>query len=168
MARLKVFSATIGFFDTVVATPSRRAALEAWGARQDLFGEGLAAATDDPAAKAAALAHPGTVLRRAAGSKSAFERPPKGTRPKSAGKPSARSARPPPAPDRRPLDRARAALDDIEARYRRDHDALERDLAALGERLKALERSHVSARRAAVRRRDQALRAFEGAGGTAP
>ena len=73
MARLKVFSATIGFFDTVVATPSRRAALEAWGARQDLFGEGLAAATDDPAAKAAALAHPGTVLRRAAGSKSAFE-----------------------------------------------------------------------------------------------
>ena len=171
MARLKVFAATIGFFDTVVAAPSRKAALEAWGARQDLFGEGLASVTDDPAAETAALAHPGVVLRRAPGSKGGFEQapalpdPPEGSRPKSAAKPAARPARSTPAPDRRPLDRAQAALEKIEARYSRDHDALEREMAALGERLKALEQSHVSARHAAVRRRDQALRAFRRAGG---
>lgn len=43
MPRLKVFRAQMGFFDSVIAAPSQKAALEAWGARQDLFHEGFAA-----------------------------------------------------------------------------------------------------------------------------
>ena len=54
MARaLKVFRTPIGFHDAYVAAPSQKAALEAWGVRQDLFKEGQAAVADDPAAQAA-------------------------------------------------------------------------------------------------------------------
>jgi len=35
--KLKVFQAQFGFFDTVVAAPSRAAALRAWGARQKIY-----------------------------------------------------------------------------------------------------------------------------------
>ncbi len=49
-AQLKVFAARLGFFETLVAAPSRKAALQAWGAHQDLFKDGTAAATADPAA----------------------------------------------------------------------------------------------------------------------
>jgi hypothetical protein len=63
--RLKVFQAQIGFYDTVVATPSQAAALRAWGVRQDLFAAGQARIADDAQAIDAALAHPDTPLRRA-------------------------------------------------------------------------------------------------------
>src|SRR4029079_17852375 len=66
--RLKVFQAHLGFFDTVVAAPSRAAALKAWGSRQDLFRDGQARPASDPGAIAAALAKPGLVLRRPVGS----------------------------------------------------------------------------------------------------
>ena len=45
MARkLKVFSAQMGFVRAVVAAPSRKAALEAWGVRDDLFARDAAKA----------------------------------------------------------------------------------------------------------------------------
>jgi hypothetical protein len=66
--KLKVFQAQIGFYDTVVAAPSRAAALRAWGTRQDLFASGEARETADPAAIAAATAQPETPRRRAVGS----------------------------------------------------------------------------------------------------
>jgi hypothetical protein len=62
--RLKVFQAHLGFYDTVVAAPSQKAALEAWGTRPTEFAKGFAKLADDPAAIKAALAHPGHVLRR--------------------------------------------------------------------------------------------------------
>ena len=71
--RLKVFRAAMGFFESVVAAPSQKAALDAWGTRQDLFKEGMAAVTNDPQAVEAALAHPGVVLQRPTGSKGGFE-----------------------------------------------------------------------------------------------
>ena len=37
MAKLKVFRTAIGFHDAYVASPSRAAALRAWGADTDLF-----------------------------------------------------------------------------------------------------------------------------------
>ena len=64
----KVFKTHIGFYDTIIAAPSQRSALAAWGSSQNLFKMGLAEVTQDPEAVAAAMAKPGMVLRRAAGS----------------------------------------------------------------------------------------------------
>ena len=69
-ARLKVFVTSDGLSDFVVAAASRPKALAAWGVHQDLFKEGRAHQTDEPALAKAALAHPGEVLRRRAGAKS--------------------------------------------------------------------------------------------------
>ncbi len=78
MARkLKVFRTHIGFDDLIIASPSRKAALDAWGASAHLFTQGFAAETNEPALVKAALARPGTVLRRQFGSQGEFkaERP---------------------------------------------------------------------------------------------
>lgn len=53
--RIKVFRTHIGFSDVVVATSSRKAALEAWDVSRDLFKTGEAEETNDPKAIAAAL-----------------------------------------------------------------------------------------------------------------
>jgi hypothetical protein len=73
---LKVYRAHLGFYDTIVATTSQKAAAEAWGADMREFAQGFARATDDPDAVKAALAEPGVVLRRPAGSKGAFKAEP--------------------------------------------------------------------------------------------
>jgi len=90
MARgLKTYVTSIGFFDLAVAAPSMKAALEAWGVRRNLFHQGLAWETDDPAIVKATMAKPGMVLKRAVGTKAPFreeselptELPASGTRP---------------------------------------------------------------------------------------
>ena len=48
MPRLKVFCASSGFHASIVAAPSRPAALKAWGARTDLFSMGVARQVTDP------------------------------------------------------------------------------------------------------------------------
>src|SRR5688572_9369193 len=74
MPRLKVYASPQGFYETVVAAPSQKAALEAWGTHQDLFASGMAkVVTDDDEAIAAAVARPGEVLSRPAGSREAFK-----------------------------------------------------------------------------------------------
>ena len=73
MARkLKTYLTSIGFFEQAVAAPSMKAALEAWGLEKNLFHQGFATETDDPAIVAATMAKPGVVLKRAVGSKGAF------------------------------------------------------------------------------------------------
>jgi colicin import membrane protein len=49
-----------------------KAALQAWGSDTNLFHQGFAKETDDPAIVAATLAKPGVVLRRPVGSDGAF------------------------------------------------------------------------------------------------
>ena len=71
--KLKVFRTHIGFDDLIVASRSRKAALEAWGASAHLFSQGFAAQTDEPALVKAALARPGVVLRRQFGSQNEFK-----------------------------------------------------------------------------------------------
>jgi uncharacterized protein with WD repeat len=71
--QLKVFQAHLGFYDTVVAAPSQKAALAAWGARSNEFAKGFARVTNEPEAVANALAHPGEVLKRPFGSKGAYK-----------------------------------------------------------------------------------------------
>src|SRR4051812_21470839 len=70
--KLKVFQASMGFYDTVVAAPSQAAALRAWGTRQNLFADGVARVSEDVRATEAALARPGVVLRRAVGTTDSF------------------------------------------------------------------------------------------------
>jgi len=73
MARkLKTFTTSAGFFDLAVAAPSMKAALEAWGSRNNLFQHGFAKVSEDPKIVAATMAHPGVVLRRPVGSTGAF------------------------------------------------------------------------------------------------
>jgi len=77
MARpLKVFRAHLGFYDTVVAAPSQKAAAAAWGANAREFAQGFASVTHDAKAVEAALAQPGVVLRRPAGSHGSFKAEP--------------------------------------------------------------------------------------------
>jgi len=64
----------MGFYDTVVAAPSQKAALEAWGAGKGEFAKGFAKVTNDPVAVESALANPGVVLRRPFGSSGPFKR----------------------------------------------------------------------------------------------
>jgi hypothetical protein len=73
MARkLKTYQTSLGFFDLAIAAPSMKAALQAWGSETNLFHQGFAKETDDPAIVAATLAKPGVVLRRPVGSEGAF------------------------------------------------------------------------------------------------
>jgi hypothetical protein len=116
---LKVFQAHLGFFDTVVAAPSKKAALEAWGSRQDLFHTGLASVAEDRDAIRSALAQPGLVLKRAAGSKDPFvaepglpkvKLGPKKAAPAKPTPPQREPARKPEPPDRSELDAAEKAI----------------------------------------------------------
>jgi colicin import membrane protein len=73
----KVYEAHLGFYDTIVAALSQKSALAAWGSTSDLFRMGIAKPTNDPKKVKAALAKPGLVLRRPAGTDIAFsENPP--------------------------------------------------------------------------------------------
>src|SRR3569832_1403311 len=73
MARqLKTFETSLGFFDLAIAAPSMKAALQAWGADSNLFHQGAAHESSDPAVVAATLAKPGVVLKRPVGSDQPF------------------------------------------------------------------------------------------------
>jgi colicin import membrane protein len=70
--KLKTYQTSQGFYDLAVATPSMKAALEAWGSKQNLFHQGFAKETDDSEVVAAAMGRPGVVLRRPVGSDQPF------------------------------------------------------------------------------------------------
>lgn len=73
MARkLKVFQASLGFYDQAIAAPSMKAALEAWGAKSNLFHQGIAKESTDPEVVAATISKPGVTLRRPVGSDGPF------------------------------------------------------------------------------------------------
>jgi len=73
MARkLKTYATSIGFYDLIIAAPSMKAALEAWGARQNLFHQGLAEEVEDAGIIAAAMEKPGVILRRPVGTDAPF------------------------------------------------------------------------------------------------
>ncbi len=126
--KLKVFGAAMGFFDTVVAASSQKAALEAWGVRQNLFQDGAASVVTDAEAVKAALASPGVVLRRGVGASDPFRptsEPPASlpTPPPTARKrpaqpaPQASGSKTRPPPDRSGVTAAQAALADQAQRF---------------------------------------------------
>lgn len=136
----KVFAARVGFFDTVVAAASQKAALEAWGAERNWFAEGLAAPTDEAKALQAATDSPGVVLRRPAGSDAAYAREAAAAAPpglaitnRKKGKTGKVAPATKPPPDRSRLDAAESALADFE----REREHVRRDLRQRREALEA-------------------------------
>src|SRR3954468_1496653 len=144
--KLKVFQTQFGFFDTVLAVPSQAAALRVWGTHRNLFATGHAKLATDEAAIAAALEHPGTLLRRAVGSNDPFSIEPTSlptvpdlaaAMPESPSvpeatqkqeltakpKPKAEPVRRPPA-DRSRLDAAEAALGELDDRRKQEETDL--------------------------------------------
>jgi colicin import membrane protein len=70
--KLQVYQTSQGFYDLAIAAPSMKAALEAWGANNNLFHQGFARESNDSKVIAAAMERPGIVLRRPVGSDVAF------------------------------------------------------------------------------------------------
>ena len=160
--RLKVFGATMGFFDTVVAAPSQAEALKAWGVRQNLFAEGAAHIVVDDAAVRAALAHPGEPLRRPIGSHKPFGRD--ADAPTLPDAPKGRRTRPT-APDRSALDAAEAALQRIEQDREREEAGFAEAKRALDQRIADARQAYADRSKAAKAALAGARAAFRRAGG---
>ncbi|MBM0205255.1 hypothetical protein JNW90_21075 [Micromonospora sp. STR1s_5] len=162
--KLKVFCAPMGFYDALIAAPSQKAALKAWGTTTDLFAAGRASVVEDAALQELALARPGEVVKHSRGDETAIlheieEHEEKATRPRRStkGKPASRRDKPRP-PDRSKLDAAERDLDEAKrelearlaevARRRRELDAEERTVRLDGEaRVFELERARDEASR---------------------
>src|SRR4051812_49400405 len=113
--KLKVFRMPIGFEDAYVAAPSRKAALEAWGAEHDQFARGVAEEVTDPKLMREPLARPGQVIRKSRGDfASQLKAIPRG-----------RAAKPKPPPSRDRLDRAERAVEEAQALHREEIAKLE-------------------------------------------
>jgi hypothetical protein len=175
--RLKVYRTTAGFYEVVVAAPNQAEALKAWGIRQNLFAEGAADVVEDAEVVKAANAAPGQPLRRPIGAKGAYEQDPTALpavpetpRKKAEATPAGTEAKaaklePPPKPDRKPLDAAEKrlkALDDAFAAKKADIDRRRQTLD--DEQIEAEDDWRVK-RKAAVKARETAARAYRQAGG---
>jgi hypothetical protein len=183
MARkLKTYTTSAGFFDLAIAAPSMKAALEAWGARNNLFQHGFAKVSDDPKTVAATMAHPGVVLRRPVGSSGAFSKHaelptdlPVGPARRTPAKPRPAQKREPPAKaidDKTAREAARAFEKEQkrrdaerrreEAARRKEHERRERLVAAAEAALEQARRDHearvedIEKDRAALDRKSQA------------
>ncbi|HZZ70375.1 MAG TPA: hypothetical protein VFE18_19565 [Phenylobacterium sp.] len=160
--RLKVFQAQFGFHDTVLAVSSQAEALRVWGTRQNLFAEGLAKLAEDRAAIEAALAHPGTPLRRPVGSNEAFELEPGGL-PKPA-ESTALKTRAKPA-DRSSLTAAERALEALEDKRKRQAADLRRRRDELAAQADEAGKAYTAEREAATAKITAARAAYRKAGG---
>jgi hypothetical protein len=172
MARkLKTYQTSLGFYDQAIAAPSMKAALEAWGAKSNLFHQGVAKETDDPDIVAATMAQPGVVLRRPVGSDGPFtehaelptdvgdgERKPKSTRPGSKKRSAKTAGRPSRKIDDQQARRAAAAFEKEERR----RESERRKEEAAREKQRARRERAVTAAQAAL---DKARRAHEAKAG---
>ena len=159
--KLKLFRTPIGFHDAYVAAPSRKAALEAWGSNTDLFSAGIAEEAKDERLLAELSANPGEVARKSRGSAKEHQ----AALGKVAKKSSKPSPRPSPAsgsgrkkgpkPSRAALDKAEAALAELDKKQSAERGALEREERALAKRRERLEETQRQAMDKAVARRDE-------------
>lgn len=139
--KLKTFVTESGFFELAVAAPSMKAALRDWGIDVNLFQQGLARQTDDPAVIKAAESAPGTVLRRPIGSKQPFREGAELPEPKAPsrkpGVKAYRHARQPAAGavDLRAMREARAALEEARVRHRKRLAALDKERETIERRV---------------------------------
>ncbi len=148
MARkLKVFRTPIGFHDAYVAAPSRKAALEAWGASADLFARGTAEEVTDARLTAEPLKRPGEVIRVSRGDLAAQLKalaPRKKPAAKSAARPAGDSVlptkldKPKAPPTRDKLDAAEAMLDRARRKHGKERATLEAQRKAIERKLDSL------------------------------
>jgi hypothetical protein len=152
MPRLKVFCTTSGFHDSIVAAPSKPAALKAWGAKTDLFSMGAARLVTDPGIAKKALDRPGEVIRlkRSGGGEEAPAR----------AKKARRKAKPPSSAKLRAAEEKLAAL---EAEHGEEREAIDRELKKLEAQRDRLHKRHSRARAAAELKVEQAREAYEAA-----
>jgi colicin import membrane protein len=142
MARkLKTYQTSIGFFDLVIAAPSMKAALEAWGANSNLFHQGFAQEVDDEDTVAAALKKPGVILRRPVGTAGPYtEHPdlpddlPRGNAKSNAEKPAAKHRKPRPPKEVDDKAARKAALAFEREQERRENERRKADAAEGRER----------------------------------
>ena len=165
---LKVFQTQLGFYDIVVAAPSRAAALRAWGTHRDLFSDKQAQeATDEPAI-AAARAQPGVALRRAVGTTDAFGLDPGLPRLPDMPQLSAKVSKPKPKPDPPDRSRLKAAEEALrvltELRHAEEREFTKRRAALDTEEADA-KRRHAAALSAAATSVEREQRAYTKAGG---
>jgi hypothetical protein len=151
---LKVYRTAAGFYDAVVAAPSRAAALRAWSSERDLFALGAAEETNDPKLTELALAKPGEVIKVARIDDESYAQPaPKTTKtPPKATKP---------RPKRTALDRAEADLGAIDAQFAEQRADLERREAELAAERRALIAAEDTARAKAQAAVDRAQAAYD-------
>lgn len=135
MPKLKVFCTTSGFYDHIVAAPSRPAALKAWGARTDLFSMGVAMQVTDPKVQEKALERPGEVIRlKRSGGKA--EAVPVKRRQKSTGT----------KPSRARLSAAEKRLSALEEKQAREQERIEAEIEKLQRKRADMEKHHSKAR----------------------
>ena len=147
--KLKVFRTPIGFHDAYVAAPSRKAALEAWGADANIFAQGIAEQVTDPKLMEEPLARPGEVIKRVRGTHEEHV----AALGKNAPRPKAKVAEPAkakatPKPSRDELDAAERALEKAKKKQREA-------IARLDEKIQELERERRDLRRKHERERDE-------------
>ena len=168
--RLKVFRTPIGFHDAYVAAPSRKAALEAWGADSNIFAQGIAEEVTDPDPGSSpglrqviedALARPGEVIRRVRGSAEEHvaaaesENRQRSSKPRASPHPQPlpikargeKAKKRPPKPSRDKLDAAEAALEKAGKKQRKA-------LGRIDEQIRKLERERRDLQRKQERERD--------------
>ena len=145
--KLKVYRTPVGFHDAYVAAPSQKAALEAWGAKTNLFAQGSAHAVTEQALTKAPLQNPGQVIKVLRGSdadqlaaleqsasptgRTAERRQPK---PAKAMKPRG------PKPSRTKLSKAEKAFEALQARHAKELRRLQEEERALDRKRADLER----------------------------
>lgn len=154
----------MGFVRAIVAAPSRKAALEAWGVRDDLFARGTAREVEDADLVKEAVERPGEVLRKPISDSSGFiaAAKPSGTKRSktaaSGAEPKGRSKTPPP---RKAIEAAEADLRDQEDKGRAALEAIEADQAALDVRRAQAKSKTAATVKAARRKLDDAKAAYE-------
>ena len=160
--KLKVFRTPIGFHDAFVAAPSQKAALEAWGSDSNLFAAGTAEQVTDPELMKTPLERPGEVVKRLRGTReeqvAALGKLPK----RKTGRPSPQPSPPSgrgsktPKPSRAGVEKAEAAVAELERAQAVERGAIEREERALARRRAAMEDEHRSALEKARDKRDAA------------
>ena len=170
--KLKVFRTPIGFHDAYVAAPSRKAALEAWGADSNIFAQGIAEEVTNPKLMEEPLADPGKVIRRVRGSADEHfaeleRRAPKRTkavREEEDGenvvelKP---KPKPRPKPSREEVDAADEALEKAQKKQRRKLGEIDEKMRELEQRRRELQRKYEEEHDVLERSRDKAKSAYD-------
>ncbi len=167
--KLKVFRTSTGFHDAYVAAPSRKAALEAWGADANLFARGVAEEVTDPKLTARPLERPGEVIKVSRGDlaaqlKALGPRRTKARARKSEPAPAEarprKRAKPEPPPNRDKVDAAEAAFEAARKRHAAEAAVLAKRRDEIDRLLEALRAKQAKERAHLERKRDEAREAY--------